>query len=99
MISNPSPKQRFMMVKEDVDALNNLAASRIFEISADAALLQYQEQLHFVPGAPNDMTQAAANYLRLLGAREFLFILRNLGQPEATNAKPIDKINLEYRKS
>lgn len=88
-----------MLVKADVDAINNLAASSIFEKAADASLLQYQEQLHFSPTAPSDMTQAAGNYLRLLGAREFLFILRNLGQTAPAGTKPIDKINLENRNS
>lgn len=99
MISNPSPKQRFLMVSADVEAVNELVASRIFEKATDTALLQYQEQLHFNPGTPGDMTQAAGNYLRLLGAREVLFILRNLGQKETTNTKPADLVNLEQRKS
>lgn len=87
-----------MLVKADVEAINALAASPIFEKASDAALLQYQEQLHFGPNGPSDMTQAAGNYLRLLGAREFLFTLRNLGQTQTSSARPVDAINLEQRK-
>lgn len=97
MITNPSPKQRFMLVKADVDAVNNMTASAIFDKSADAALLQYQEQLHYLNTSTSEMHPDAAKYNRLLGAREFLFILRNLGQTEGKAAKPIDMINLEQK--
>lgn len=96
MISNPSAKTRFQQSSTLVTQHQDMVSLPIFQVSLDHALLQYQEQLQFA-STSGDLNNAAGSYLRLLGAREFAMVLRNLGEKEAPPSPRKDNINLITR--
>lgn len=97
MMSNPSAKTRFLQNAVIVTKHNEMVSDPAFQIGADIGLLEYQEQLQF--STAGDFNKCAANFMKLQGAREFLFILRNLGEREKAAAPQADHINLVPRNS
>ena len=92
MITNPSAKQRFLE-SGHAPGFQDLIVNPVFTEAADMALLEFQEKLQFGEGG-RDLNSAAGNFLRLSGARDFLFILKNMAQKEAPISKQPDKLNL-----
>lgn len=95
MIANPSAKVRFLQNSTLVTQHQDMVSLPIFQVSLDHALLHYMEELQANSGS--DLNKAAAGHLRLLGAREFVFVLRNLGEKEAPPSPRKDNINLITR--
>jgi hypothetical protein len=71
----PTPKAKFVAQKELVNRHFEMVASESFQAASTATLLQ------FLAEAPSnvDPTAAAQNYNRLIGARDFLNKLIQIG--------------------
>lgn len=81
VVTNPTPKAKFQSVPARVSRHRDLIASEVFEEAADRAMLQFASELARDGG---DLNQAASKHLRLQGAHEFLYALRNLGESSPT---------------
>ena len=78
VVTNPSPKQRFIESKDLVSKHRDLVASSQFQMAADLALLEYQRQLSMTPF--DNYNACAAAHMRMTGAQEFLQQFRNLAE-------------------
>lgn len=78
VVTNPSPKKRFQESVDNVSKHRDLIQTREFERAIDFALLQYQANLAQVDLA--NFNLAASCHLRMLGAQEFVQVLRMLGE-------------------
>lgn len=85
-----SPKTRFQESKENITFWLELVTKATFLRGLDAALLQYQKDLH----DSDDAITSAARFQRIKGAERFREIL--LGLPEiAKERTPLPDINLK----
>jgi hypothetical protein len=78
VVSNPPPKKRFQESEQRIKDHRDLVQSPAFEQALDFALLQYQSQLAQVD--LQNFNLAASCHLRMLGAQEFVQVLRNLAE-------------------
>jgi hypothetical protein len=83
IITNPTPKQRFIDNPQAVTGHRALIEHASFQRSVDMALLEYQRALAVVPV---DFQGAAMNQFKLVGALEFLQTLRLLAE---TPVRPV----------
>jgi hypothetical protein len=81
IVTNPSPKQRFIGIKDLVSKHRDLVASEQFQLAADFALLEYQRALSMT--SFDNYNACAAAHMRMTGALEFLQQFRNLGETVA----------------
>lgn len=84
---NLMPRDRFQLSGTKLSAHRDLITREDFRLAIDTALLQYQVEL-----AANckDQYSAMAMGLRLLGANEFVSVLRKLAdKPVPVNVTPI----------
>ncbi len=92
VIKSPNPKLRFQESADNVSKHRDLIASREFQRAADFALLQYEVILSNTP--LDNFNMAASAHFRLLGAQEFLQVLRTLGETQSAPAKTlIEELN------
>lgn len=91
--TNPSPKLRFLNDKVAVHAHREIMQSPSLQHSVDMALLEYQGilQLRTPPEAP------AVGHLKMVGALEFLSVLKNLGEATAPVPVVVDRDNLQHK--
>ena len=90
---NPSPKTRFQADKKLVEQHNRLIERPDLQTSIDYAMLEYQAQLTGVAAGGNE---AAAAHFRLMGAHEFVNILKRLTE-QFTPAVVKQQDNLNHR--
>lgn len=95
LITNPQPKVRYQQFKDAVEHHRTLVANEVFTRAIDFALLQYQNALTTTM-TPN-FDGAAGAGMRLLGAQEFVTILRNLSETPTPAAKVTPSPNLDHR--
>ena len=89
---NPSPKAKFQALNTNISRHRQLVDRPEFEYAAQSALLEYQRILCEQRG---DMSQAAANHMKLCGAQEFLHVFWNLS--ESHQFSPTEKMkNLKH---
>lgn len=74
---NPSPKARFMLTKAYVETHRNLIFRDDLQRGLDYALLEYQRVLC---EQRSDMSGAAANHFKLMGAQELIHVLKTLAE-------------------
>lgn len=74
--TNPTPKQRFMSVANNIKKHHALVDSKEFELSVDFARLQYQADL-----ADRCSNDQAVHWMgmKMLAVEEFLQVFRHLG--------------------
>lgn len=96
--ANPSPKWRFLQSKEFVEKHRELVDSDEFQRAVDYGLAQYLRGL--VDTAPNDissstyMASSASLFQRVVGAHEFLSVVRNLSEvPPPPSQKVSDNLS------
>ena len=94
VVTNPSPKKRFQEVADSVRKHRDLIQMPEFQRAVDFALLHYMAQL----GQETDgnLNAAAAAHLRLSGAREFLWHLRNLAESTEFIPRRVETPNLDH---
>ena len=89
---NPSPKTKFQALPTNISIHRQLVDRPEFEFAAQTALLEYQRVLC---EQRVDMSQAAANHMKLCGAQEFLHVFWNLS--ETQRFSPVEKMqNLKH---
>jgi hypothetical protein len=87
-----TPKERFQAHDGNVAAHQRLFTSLEFELSADAAMLEYADQLTRMRAG--DGNAAAAAGFKLAGAMEFLNVLKDLAEkPPKAQAPVRDNLN------
>lgn len=79
------PKADFCRDKQLAGKHQDIVASRDFHEAVKAALLEYQ--LSLIGGDP---TILAATSLKLQGAKEFIYVLMNLGEPKTPPRQGMD---------
>lgn len=86
MITNPSPKARFMGSKANVEAHRSLMQRDDLQHSIDFALLEYQRRVAMI----TNEQLAATGHFRILGALEFIQTMKDLAEstPEPTKIIP-----------
>ena len=89
VITNPTPKKRFADTPATISKHRDLIASREFERAIDFAFLQYQSQLTQIDLV--NLNLAASAHLRMVGAHEYVQVLRNLC--ESVTVQP--RVNLD----
>lgn len=87
-----TPKQLFLQRADDVKFHANIANSTPFINAMHSALLNYQYRL--VYGVLNGQEEAAANFHKLAGAKEFIDEFLGLSATP-TPAKRVDRGNLQ----
>lgn len=92
VITNPTPKARFQESVDNVKKHRDLVQLREFERACDFALLQYQANLSKVP-----LNEASATHFRLIGASEFIQVLRNLSESAELPTRVMQSENLDHR--
>lgn len=75
--TDPTPKTRFLALPDAVKHHRAMMEDRAFERGIDFALLQYQVEL---AGKCTDANAAMRTGLCLLGAQEFVHILKTLSE-------------------
>lgn len=95
VITNPSPKARFLSVKANVARHRELWENPQLQYSMDTALNQYQAML--TKGMGSDMGAAASVGLRMLGAQEFCTIFKLLAEEPLADHKPAVTTNLDHK--
>lgn len=83
MNKNPSPKSEFLKNTDAVNGHSRLMDDPYFLNSLDTSLAEMQRQVSMNCPADN-FNACAAGHLRMLGAQDYIHILKNLG--EATPA-------------
>ncbi len=83
---NPSPRAKFMALADSVKKHHDMLDSQEFERAIHYSLLEYQRSLC---EQKVDMTGAAANHFKLVGAQEFVHQLRYLAEPFKPNPVPV----------
>ncbi len=94
-ITNPTPKARFVSDPKRVADHRSMVRSIEFTSATDMALMEYQRTLSQLE--LKDMTMAAGAHLRMLGAQEYLQVLRNLGEKPQISLLTKDQDNLNHR--
>lgn len=92
MITNPSPKARFIHSKEFVEKHRELMQRDDLQRGLDYALLEYQKEV----AMRTNEQMAGTGHFRIVGALEFIQILKDLAEPMAIMPKREDK-TLNYR--
>lgn len=87
-ITNATPKARFLESGDNITKHRKMVDSGEFQRACDFAMLQYTGG---ISGEITDGTTAMAVGLKLLGAQQFLQVLRNLSEaPKApSNIVPV----------
>ena len=87
MVENPTPKNRFLDSGDNISKHRKMVDQPEFQRACDFAMLQYTAGL---TNEIKDINSATACGLQLLGAQQFLLVLRNLSEvPKApTNIVP-----------
>ncbi len=83
---NPSPKQKFVSLKEWVEAHHSMIDNQPFERAANYGLMEYSRRLC---EQTTDMTGAAANHFKMVGATELLHVMRTLAEPVRATTVPV----------
>jgi hypothetical protein len=78
VVKNPIPKARFQESVDNISKHRDLIQMREFQRACDFSMLQYQIEL--ANATNGNVNLAAAAHMKLCGAQEFLFVLRNLGE-------------------
>lgn len=73
MNPTPTPKERFLKSKSLVGAHRDITGHADFDAVIDAAMLEFSNQLWKAPA-----TEAGAHYFKLVGAQDFVRVLRTL---------------------
>jgi hypothetical protein len=94
VVKNPSPKARFQESADNVSKHRDLIQTREFQRAVDFALLQYAAKLH--DETNGNLNVAAGAHLRMTGAHEFLFTLRNLAESTDFPARRAETPNLDH---
>ena len=81
---NPTPKKRFSDYKAYVDAHRELMQKPEVQRAFDFALMQ---MFHELADKSTDGNSAAANQYKMIGAKEFIYTVRNLAEVQAAPAK------------
>jgi hypothetical protein len=71
-----------------------MVESKEFERAIDFGLLQYMAQLE--QEADQNLNVAAASYLRMVGARQFVWTLRNLAESTEFIPRRAETPNLDH---
>lgn len=87
---NLTPKKDFQGKKQFADAHRELVVSTQFREALNASLLEYVSS---VSGSPPE--DAAANYYRIQGAREFVQVLLNIAEQAKSPPSPLPT-NLDH---
>lgn len=87
-----SPRTKLLNNKAMADKVRDMVDSELFDMAADAALLQYIETMH-IPISMEDNAMVAA---RILGAKDFLSVFRRIAdvQRPASTGLP-DNLNFK----
>lgn len=94
VITNPSPKKRFQESTDNISKHRDLIQSREFQRACDFAILQYASRLQ--DETNGNLNAAAAAHLRMTGAQEFLWTMRNLSEAAEFTAKRTETPNLDH---
>jgi len=95
VITNPTPKTRFQASPDSVSKHRDMVASREFERAIDFALLHYQRQVTEL--STENFNVAGANQFRLIGAQEFVAVLRNLSEAPTLLDRGVSIANLNHK--
>lgn len=90
---NLTPRARFQQSGTKLSAHRDLISSEAFRVAIDTALLQYQAELC---EKTTDMNTAARTGVCMLGAQEFIGVLRKLAENSSPRPNPIND-NLPHR--
>lgn len=94
-VINPTPKDKFLLHPNLISPHRDMMQNSSLDFAIDIALLQYQRQLcdqRFTEG-----NMSAISYWRMLGAHEFISILKHLGETAELPPKPTGKNDLNYQ--
>jgi hypothetical protein len=94
-ITNPTPKQEFLESAAACKAHRELMQNPALRRSFNAALLHHQRRL--TSAVEIDGNAAAAYFLKIKGAQEFLDILINLAEPATPASGKADLNKLNYK--
>lgn len=89
---NPSPKARFLAYKPYVDAHRELMPKAELQRAIDYAMLEMFHQL----STATDGTNAGANQFKLVGAQEFVRIMKNLAEQPVIPARAKSERELDH---
>ena len=89
---NPSPKDRFQAVRENITAHHAMMERDSFNRACDFAMLEFQSRL---VGQTRDGNAAMATGFRIMGAVEFVSILKTLAEANLPPAVRKDLDNLD----
>lgn len=93
IVTNPSPKARFLTSKTETQAHRSLMQRADLQRSLDVALMEYQGQLA-VRTADKEFNHCAAAHLKMVGALEFINTLKNLDVVSvSTTTRPNDNLD------
>jgi len=87
-----TPKQRFLRDNPGVVKVHaDVAASAVFQIAADAAMLELIDKLSGI----SDPVGAAAAYHQIIGARNYLRLFQTIADMPQPPAARLDPDNLD----
>lgn len=90
---NPQPKARYLASAAIVQIHRKMMSDGSFQHALDTALLQYQGEL---AGQAVDGSGAAANHFKVVGALQFVNVLKNLSEtPVIPKTVPVG--NLQHQ--
>lgn len=94
IVKNPTPRQRFQEDPKIISSHRDVVGDPKFAYALDMALLEYQRVQSMAP--QENYNACAAAHFKLVGAMEFMQLLRNLGEsPTLPAAKPT--ANLDHK--
>ena len=88
---NPSPQARFQSVPQNITQHRAMIERPSFDISADAAMIEYSARLSKGNVTSNE---AMASGFKIQGAHEFLMVLKTLAEASPPPAARRDTDNL-----
>lgn len=91
--TNPSPKSRFLMAKQNIEQHRALLDRPETQRALDFGIMEYMRQLCEQQA---DANGAAANHFKLRGALEFCHVLKNLSETPRTQRAVLND-NLDYK--
>ncbi len=83
---NPSPKAKFVAIGDWVKNHHDMLDGQPFERAAHYGLMEYSRRLC---EQTTDMTGAAANHFKMVGATELLHVIRTLAEPVRPTTVPV----------
>ena len=91
---NPSPKSKFLAVKDNIRKHQDLVDGEFFNHVVDVAMLQFQANV--TEGEKGDVNAAAAKYFIILGAQQIVHLIKTLSDEQKAPKMPSIVQNLDH---